>query len=284
MAKILFGKEVTQLIEKRILSLVEDMAEKPCLGLVRVGARPDDLYYQASLEKACVRLGLTSRLVELEENISQEQLEAAITAAGEDKTIDGILLFSPLPGGLDSQKAGAVIPPAKDVDGLSFLSQAGLFSGRSDVFPPCTPAAVLELLDYYQIPLAGQEVVVVGRSQVVGKPLAMLLLARHATVTICHSKTHNLPGVCRRADIVVAAIGRAKMLGADYFRPGQVVIDVGINDDPERPGRICGDLDFAAVEPLVSQITPVPGGIGGITSALICWHTAKALVERNAEL
>ncbi|MDR2712578.1 MAG: bifunctional 5,10-methylenetetrahydrofolate dehydrogenase/5,10-methenyltetrahydrofolate cyclohydrolase [Clostridiales bacterium] len=277
MAKVLYGKEVTQLIEKRILSLIKGMAEKPCLGLVRVGARPDDLYYQSSLEKACARLGLTTRLVELEDNISQDRLEAAITAAGEDNTINGILLFSPLSGGLDSKKAGAAIPPAKDVDGLSFLSQAGLFSGHSEVFPPCTPAAVLELLDYYQIPLAGQEVVVVGRSQVVGKPLAMMLLARHATVTICHSKTRDLPSVCRRADIVVAAIGRAKMLGADYFRSGQVVIDVGINDDPERPGRICGDVDFAAVEPLVGQITPVPGGIGGITSALICWQTVKAI-------
>lgn len=157
------------------------------------------------------------------------------------------------------------------------LGSAGkVFTDDQTGFPPCTPTACMEMLKFYEIPLKGKKVTVVGRSLIVGKPVAMLLLREHATVTICHSRTENLDQVCADADILVAAVGRAKMIGSSYVKPGQIVIDVGINPDPDNPGKYCGDVDFAAVEPIVDKITPVPGGVGSVTTIVLCKHTVMA--------
>ena len=212
----------------------------------------------------------------LPENTEQAALEQAVQSFSQRQDISAIFFFSPLPKHLNEKAARAHIDVNKDVDSLTAGSAAKVFIGESDGFAPCTPVAVMELLKFYQIPLQGKRVAMLGRSLVVGKPLAMLLLGENATVTICHSRTENLPAVCREADVLIAAVGRAKMVNAEYVREGQVVIDVGINADPDREGKMCGDVDFDIVEPLVEAITPVPGGVGSVTTAVLCKHIIRA--------
>lgn len=284
MAELLKGKPVADAIKEDLVNRVAALKAKgitPKLGFIRVGERPDDLYYEGGAKKTCDGIGIAYEVFAYPEDISQEEFEKAVIAVGANPEINGILMFSPLPESLDEKKIRSLIPVEKDVDCLTVGGAGKVFTDDLTGFPPCTPTACMEILKHYGIPLQGKRLTVVGRSPVVGKPVSMLLMRENATVTICHSRTVNLPAVCREAEILVAAIGRAKMINADYVREGQIVIDVGINPDPDRPGKYCGDVDFDAVEPLVAKITPVPGGVGSVTTAVLCKHTVMACEMQN---
>ncbi|MDK2986404.1 MAG: methylenetetrahydrofolate dehydrogenase / methenyltetrahydrofolate cyclohydrolase [Clostridia bacterium] len=284
MAEILTGKEVAQSIKEDLKKEIENLKEKgitPKLGIIRVGARPDDLYYEGGAKKTADSVGLEYEVFEYPEDIKQEEFEEAVNNVNERKDINGILMFSPLPKHLDEKKIRELISPEKDVDCLTMGSAAKVFVGDETGFPPCTPKAVMEMFSYYGIELKGKKAVVLGRSLVVGKPVAMLMLGEHATVTICHSRTQNLSEVCKDADILVAAVGRAKMVKANFVKPGMTVIDVGINEDPDNPGKMCGDVDYDEVEPIVEKITPVPRGVGSVTTSVLAKHTVKACKMQN---
>lgn len=242
----------------------------PKLTILRVGANPDDLSYEKGILKRFHDNGAAVEVKELSPDVSQETLEALILSLNGDASVHGILLFRPLPQSLDEKRISALIAPYKDVDGMGEFNLSGVFAGKKDSYPPCTPQAVVELLDGYQIDCTGKRVVIVGRSVVVGKPLSMLLLQRNATVTICHTKTKDLAAECRRADILVACAGVAKMITPEFTNPSQIIVDVGINF---AEGKLCGDVDYDEVAPLVAGITPVPGGVGTITSTVILKHT-----------
>jgi methylenetetrahydrofolate dehydrogenase (NADP+)/methenyltetrahydrofolate cyclohydrolase len=284
MAELLKGKAVADAMKEDLSKKVESLKAKgitPKLGIIRVGARPDDLFYEGGAKKTCESIGMAYEVFEYPQDIEQEAFEKAVLEVGNNKEINGILMFAPLPKHLNEKKIRSLIPVEKDVDCMTLGSAAKVFADDLTGFPPCTPTACMDILKFYNIPLKGKRAVVLGRSLVVGKPVAMLLLRENATVTICHSKTENLPAVCAEADILVAAVGRAKMVKADYVKAGQVVIDVGINEDPDNPGKYCGDVDFAQVEPIVEKITPVPGGVGSVTTAVLCKHTIMACEMQN---
>lgn len=265
-------KNICADLSARIDSLKEKKVT-PKLSIVRVGANPDDLSYEKGILKRFDSVGALTDIIELSPTVTQEELERTILTLNEDASVHGILLFRPLPKHLSEKKISELISIEKDVDCMSELNLAGVFSGKKDSFPPCTPQAVIELLEDYQIDLTGKNVVIIGRSVVVGKPLAMLMLGKNATVTICHTKTKNLEEICKKADILVACAGVAKMVTADYVTPSQIVIDVGINF---ADGKLCGDVDYEQVAENVAGITPVPGGIGTITSTVILKHTVRS--------
>ena len=284
MAERLTGKEVAAAIKDDLQAQIASLSAKgivPKLGIIRVGARPDDLYYEGGAKKNCESIGMACEVFEYAEDIDQTAFAQAVTEINSRKDVNGILMFSPLPKHLPEAMIRELISPEKDVDSLTLGSAAKVFVGDKTGFPPCTPQAVMEILHHYQIPIQGRKAVVLGRSLVVGKPLAMLLLGEHATVTICHSRTLNLPQVCQDADVLIAAVGRAKMVKANFVKAGQTVIDVGINEDPENPGKYCGDVDYADVETIVEKITPVPGGVGSVTTAVLCKHTVLACRMQN---
>jgi methylenetetrahydrofolate dehydrogenase (NADP+)/methenyltetrahydrofolate cyclohydrolase len=284
MAERLTGKPVADAIKEELTKKVEALKGRnivPKLGIVRVGARPDDLFYEGGAKKTCTAVGMESEVFEYPEDIDQAAFEKAITDVGAKKDVNGILMFSPLPKHLDERKIRSLIPVEKDVDCLSLGGAAKVFTDDPTGFPPCTPTACMDMIHHYDIPIKGKKCVVVGRSLVVGKPLAMLLLREHGTVTICHSRTENLPEVCQEAEILIAAVGRAKMINADYVKAGQIVIDVGINADPDNPGKYCGDVDYAQVEPIVERISPVPAGVGSVTTSVLCKQTIMACEMQN---
>lgn len=284
MAEILKGKPVADAMKKELATKVETLKARgitPKLGIVRVGARPDDLFYEGGAKKTCDVVGMDYQVFEYPEDIAQADFEKAVTEVGADASIHGILMFAPLPKSLDERKIRALIPVEKDVDCLTLGGAAKVFADDLTGFPPCTPTACMDMLDFYDIPIKGKRCVVLGRSLIVGKPVAMLLLREHGTVTICHSRTENLNKVCQEADILVAAVGRAKMIKGDFVKPGQIVIDVGINQDPDNPGKYCGDVDFADVEPIVTKITPVPAGVGSVTTSVLCKQTILACEQLN---
>lgn len=284
MAERLVGKAVADAMKEELAQKVAGLKEKgitPKLGIIRVGARPDDLYYEGGAKKTCESIGMAYEVFEYPADIQQGDFEKAVTEVGANKDVHGILMFAPLPKHLDERKIRALIPVEKDVDCLTLGSAAKVFADDLTGFPPCTPTACMDILHYYNIPIKGRKCVVLGRSLVVGKPVAMLLLREHGTVTICHSRTENLPDVCKDADILIAAVGRAKMVKANFVKPGQVVIDVGINEDPDNPGKYCGDVDYAEVEPIVEKITPVPGGVGSVTTVVLCKQTIMACEMQN---
>ena len=285
MAESLKGKPVADAIKEELTKKVEALKAKgitPKLGIVRVGARPDDLFYEGGAKKTCAAVGMESEVFEYPEDITQADFEKAVTEVGARKDVNGILMFSPLPKSLDERKIRTLIPVEKDVDCLTVGGAAKVFTDDATGFPPCTPTACMEMLHHYDIPIKGKKCVVLGRSLVVGKPMAMLLLREHGTVTICHSRTENLAGVCQDADILVAAVGRAKMVTADFVKAGQIVIDVGINPDPDNPGKYCGDVNFADAEPIVEKISPVPAGVGSVTTSVLAKHTILACEMQNA--
>ena len=285
MAEVLKGKPVADAIKAELINRVEKLKTRgitPKLGIIRVGARPDDLFYEGGAKKTCQGVGMDSEVFEFPENIDQASFEKAVMEIGAKKDVNGILMFSPLPKTLDERKIRSLIPVEKDVDCLTIGGAAKVFTDDSTGFPPCTPTACMEMLHFYNIPIKGRKCVVLGRSLVVGKPMAMLLLREHGTVTICHSRTQNLPDVCKDAEILVAAVGRAKMVKADFVKPGQIVIDVGINADPDNPGKYCGDVDFAQAEPIVEKISPVPAGVGSVTTSVLCKHALLACEMQNA--
>lgn len=284
MAERLRGKPVADAMKEDLVKRVEGLKAKgltPKIGIIRVGANPDDLFYEGGIKKTSEGVGVSFEVFERSEEIDQEELEKLVSDVGADSSIHGILLFAPLPKHLDEKKIRALIPVEKDVDCMTLGGAGKVFADDVTGFPPCTPTACMEILKFYDIPLKGKEITVVGRSMVVGKPMAMLLLREHATVTICHSRTVDLDKVCASADILVAAVGRAKMIGKDYVKPGQIVIDVGINADPDNPGKYCGDVDYEAVEPIVERITPVPGGVGSVTTIMLLKHTVIACEAQN---
>ena len=277
MSKLLLGKPVADAMTEDLVVRVEALKAagvQPVLAIVRVGERPDDLSYERGVTKRAQSVGVDVRPFVLAEDASQQQLEAVIRQVNEDSSIHGCLMFRPLPAHLDEDAACALLASEKDVDAISPAALAGVFADLQGAFAPSTAVACMKVLDHYDIDPAGKKVVVIGRSLVIGKPVAMLLLARNATVTICHSRTRNLVETVREAEIVICATGRARAYGADFFREGQTVIDVGINVDAE--GKLCGDVDFESVEDLVDAITPVPRGVGSVTSAVTVGHTVQA--------
>lgn len=253
---------------------LKDRGNLPSLTIVRVGARPDDLAYERGARKRMEMIGIECKVVELPETITQAEFEKTFFKINEDPKVHGILLFRPLPGHLDEGPVVSRINPLKDVDCMCPVNIAKVFSGDETGHAPCTPEAVMEMLDYYKIDPRGKKVTVIGRSMVVGKPLSMLLLKRHATVTICHTRTKDLSATCREAEILVAAAGKARMVTADMIGDGAVVVDVGINVDAK--GNLCGDVDFNAAEPVTSYISPVPRGVGSVTSSVLAKHVLKA--------
>lgn len=279
MAEILKGKPVVDAIKSELTEKISYLKAKgvvPKLGIIRVGARPDDLFYEGGAKKTCESIGMALEAFEYPEDILQSDFESSVIEVCGRKDIHGILMFAPLPKHLNEKRIRSLIPVEKDVDCMNIASAGQVYADELTAFPPCTPAACMEILRFYHIPIKGKRCVVLGRSLVVGKPMAMLLLREHGTVTICHSRTIDLPNVCQEADILIAAVGRAKMVTAEFVKKDQVVIDVGINADPDNPGKYCGDVDFASVEKIAGKISPVPGGVGSITTAMLCKHTVMA--------
>lgn len=277
MAVLMKGSEVVNAMKDRMLKEVDELTARditPGLAIVRLGSRPDDLSYERGAVKRCEGLGIKCRVFEYPESLSQQELIEEIRKINEDDTIHGILLFRPLPRHIDENVIKYVISPEKDIDCLSPVNVAKVFEGDETGFAPCTPEAVIEMLDHYNIDVKGKKVVVIGRSLVVGKPLSMLLLKKHATVTICHTRTRNLEETCREAEILIAAAGKAKMVTGEFVSEGQIVVDVGINVDEN--GNLCGDVDFEKVEKLASYITPVPGGVGTVTTSVLAKHVIQA--------
>jgi methylenetetrahydrofolate dehydrogenase (NADP+) / methenyltetrahydrofolate cyclohydrolase len=273
----LVGKPVVESLRENIKSRVASLAEKnvsPTMLLIRVGEREDDISYERGILKNCDLLGIKINVKQLPVDVSMEELTKVFEEANKDANVHGIMIFRPLPEHLDMEVVVNLIDPAKDIDCMSPLNLEKVFEGHSDGFAPCTPKAVIEILKHYEVPLKGANVVVAGRSLVVGKPLAMLLLDENATVTICHSRTNNMPSVTSKADIVVAAIGKAKFMTEDFFSEDQVVVDVGINDDGN--GKICGDVDYDAVFDKVKALNPAIGGVGLITTTILLNHVVQA--------
>ena len=278
MATIFKGAEVNSALNARIAADVGALKARgvePKLGIIRVGERPDVLSYERTAEKRAEKLGVAVEKIVLPEDVSQAELLGVIKGVNENPLIHGVLLFRPLPKHLDEDAVCNALAPEKDIDGITDLSCAGVFAGKELGFAPCTPSACMEILEHYGVELRGKKAVVIGRSLVVGKPAAMMLLKRNATVTVCHTRTADLPAVCREADVLIAAAGKARMVTADFVRPGQIVIDVGINWD-EQEQKLVGDVDFDAVEPIVAAITPVPGGVGTVTTSMLIGHVVEA--------
>ncbi len=281
MARQLLGKEVTAALNEKIKSRAAALKEKgvePTLGIIRVGEREDDLSYERGAVKRCETLGVACKKILLPADVTQEVLMDAVRQVNEDDSIHGVLIFRPLPRHLDEEAVIRALDPAKDVDGITDGSMVGVFAGREQGFPPCTPQACMEILDHYQIDCTGKKAVVVGRSLVVGKPAAMMLLKKNATVTVCHTRTKDMPSVVKEADIVIVAAGRAGVVDDRYVSPGQIIIDVGINVNDQ--GKLCGDVAYDKVEPIVDAITPVPGGVGSVTTSVLVGHVVEAAARK----
>ena len=281
-AKIIDGKTIAQQVRSEVAQKVQARIaaglRAPGLAVVLVGSNPASQIYVASKRKACEEVGFVSRSYGLPETTSEAELLELIDALNADNTIDGILVQLPLPAGIDNVKVLERIHPDKDVDGFHPLNVASLWL-RQECLLPCTPKGIIRLLKSTGTEIAGKRAVVIGRSNIVGLPVAKLLLDENATVTIAHSRTKNLPEVTREADILVVAIGRPKFVTADMVKPGAVVIDVGVNRDPET-GKLCGDVDFAACEPVAGMITKVPGGVGPMTITILLENTIEAFERR----
>lgn len=282
MSIVMKGMEVAGAMKIKLQKQVLELKEKgvnPHLAIVRVGARPDDLAYERGARKRMDTIGIASTVFEFPADIKQETFEGEFRRINDDKDIHGILLFRPLPKHLNEEPLKEIINPLKDIDCMGPINIAKVFSGDESGFAPCTPEAVVEMLDYYNIDVTGKKVVLLGRSMVVGKPLSILILKKNATVTICHTKTRDLEKVCREADIIIAAAGKAKMVNEFMVGEGAIVVDVGINVDEE--GNLCGDVDYERVEGKSSYITPVPGGVGSVTSSVLAKHVILAAKYLN---
>ena len=283
MGEIIKGKPVGDALSEVLKGECEALVKngiQPKLAILRVGAKPNDLSYEKGALKKCEIIGITAEVTELPDGTTQEQYIETLEKLNNDSSVHGILTFRPLPEGIDEEVIKNVISPEKDVDCFSPMNTAKLMEGDKTGFPPCTPTAVVEILKHYNVPLKGANVVVLGRSMVVGKPVSMLLLGENATVTICHSKTKDLPKICANADVLVAGVGRARMVTSEYVKEGAVVIDVGINAKPEG-GGICGDVDTDDVVGKASMVTPVPAGVGSVTTSILAKHVIKACKQQS---
>ena len=281
MAKLIDGKVISAAVKAEVAAEVAALKEKgvtPGLAVIIVGEDPASKVYVANKEKACEQIGMLSYKYALPENTTEQELLALIAKLNADSKVNGILCQLPLPRHLNEELIINSIIPEKDVDAFHPQNVGKIMIGNYD-FLPCTPAGIMEMLKYENIEIEGKECVVIGRSNIVGKPMSMLLLHKNGTVTVCHSRTKNLKEVCKRADILVAAVGRANFVTADMVKEGAVVIDVGINRLEN--GKLCGDVNFAEVEPVASYITPVPGGVGPMTIATLMKNTLTAAKKQN---
>ncbi|WP_010243156.1 bifunctional 5,10-methylenetetrahydrofolate dehydrogenase/5,10-methenyltetrahydrofolate cyclohydrolase [Acetivibrio cellulolyticus] len=278
------GLPVVNELTERFSSVIQQLKQKdivPKLSIVRIGEREDDLAYERGIIKRFSAVQAIAEVIALPLDCPQEKLEETIIALNEDNNVHGILLFRPLPKHLSEDNIKSIIKKEKDVDCMGLNNMVQVFSGEKNCYPPCTPQAVIEILDFYKIDVTGKRVTIVGRSLVVGKPLSMLLLGKNATVTICHTKTENLADECKKADILIACAGVAKMVKESFVNQDQIVIDVGINVDN---GKLCGDVDYEHVANLVSAITPVPGGVGTVTTSVLLKHTIQSAVDKVKDL
>lgn len=271
-------KAMTEELNGRITALKEQ-GVLPKLAVVRVGDREDDVAYERGIKKRFQNAQAETKVVELPASVGQEEFEKVIISLNEDTSVHGILVFRPLPKQLSDDRLKELIAPKKDVDCIGMINAAKVFAGDESAYPPCTAQAVMEMLDYNGVDLTGKRVVVVGRSMVVGKPLAMLLLRKNATVTVCHTRTKELQTECSRADILVACAGSARMIKPEHTNPNQIVIDVGINFVD---GVMCGDVDYEAVAQKAAAVSPVPGGVGTVTTSVLLKHTVMS-AERSRD-
>ena len=278
MANLLKGKDVAAAINERSKKDVEILKANginPTLAIIRVGEKADDMSYERGATKRCNEVGVNVKVVALDINVSKDKFYQTLEELNNDDSVHGILVFRPLPKELDNELCRNSINPKKDVDGCSDSSLAGVFTNKALGFAPCTAQAAIEILDYYNIDVTGKNVVVLGRSLVVGKPVAVMLTNKNATVTICHTKTRNTAEISRNADIVVTATGQMESLDKSFFKEGQTVIDVGISWN-ETKQKLCGDVLFDEAEPIVENITPVPGGVGSVTTSVLVNHVVEA--------
>ena len=286
MAKRLLGKEVNEALVAALQTRSAALKEKgvtPTLGIIRLGENPSDLSSEKGATKRAEDVGVAVKNYILPETATKEEVLAVIDEVNADDSVHGVLMFRPLPKHLkaDQDEICNRLAPKKDVDSMTHMSNAGVFEGQDLGYAPCTPAACMEILDHYGIDCKGKKAVVIGRSLVVGKPAAMMLMAKNATVTVCHTRTVDPAAICREADIVISAAGVLNSLTKDFVRPGQVVIDVSMNWNPEKitakgKGGMCGDAIFDEVEPIVDAITPVPGGVGAVTTSVLMKHVVEA--------
>ena len=282
MAKILKGAPVAAAMTEKMKTDSDRLRKAgivPTLAILRVGERDDDLSYERGAMKRAEKAGIEVKNVALPADVSGETFFKALADLNEDPSVHGILMFRPLPKHLDGEKARKMLAPEKDVDGCTDGSLAGVFTNTPLGFPPCTAEAAMEILHFYDIDIRGKSAAVIGRSLVIGRPVAMMLMHENATVTICHTKTPDVPAVTREADIVIAASGQMLSVGKEYLKAGQTVIDVGIGWNEEL-GKLCGDVKFEEAETIVDGITPVPGGVGAVTTAVLCRHVIMA-AERS---
>ncbi len=280
-AKLLTGKEVAQKMDVDIQKEVQELKAKginPALRIVIVGDAADSVTYANSARKMAEKNGIACEIEQLPGTTSQDEFVKILKQRNADKTIHGIIVMRPFPKQISEDVVKHILAPEKDIDCFNPVNAGKVMAGDLTGFPPATPQAVMEMLRFYEIPMQGKEAVVIGRSMVVGKPMSMLLLGENATVTVCHSKTKDLPGVCKRADIVVAAIGKAKMITTDYIKPGATVMDVGINVEGD---RLFGDVDTEPAKDVAGAITPVPGGVGTVTTRVLLKHVVKAAKLQN---
>ena len=284
MAELLKGADVVNSLNAKMTADIETLKGKgvsPTLAILRVGERPDDISYEKGATKRCETVGVTVKNVILPADVTQDELMQNVVALNDDDGVHGVLIFRPLPKHLDEDAVCAALKPDKDVDGITEGSLAGVFTGSGKGFAPCTAQACMEILDYYNVDCKGKRAVVIGRSLVVGKPAAIMLMGKHATVTVCHTRTVDMPAIAKNAEILIVAAGKMESLTGEYFSPGQIVIDVGINWNEEK-GKLCGDVKFDDAEPVVAAITPVPGGVGTVTTSVLVSHVVEAAAKTQA--
>jgi len=283
MANILKGADVVSALNNKTMAKIQTLKDKgitATLAIVRVGERADDIAYEKTATKRCEAVGVAVKNIVLPEDITQSKLAGYIIDLNDDNSVHGILLFRPLPKHLSDKEIRAVLKPEKDIDGITDGSLAGVFTGSGNGFAPCTAQACIEILDHYDIDCTGKRVVIIGRSFVVGKPVAMMLMGKNATVTVCHTRTVDIPSVTRNAEILIIAAGKMEGITKEYFSPGQIVIDVGINWNEDK-GKLCGDVKFDDAEPVVNAITPVPGGVGTVTTSVLVSNVVDAAISKS---
>jgi methylenetetrahydrofolate dehydrogenase (NADP+)/methenyltetrahydrofolate cyclohydrolase len=274
------GKPVADLITEKLIVEVENLKREniiPKLAIIRVGNNEEDLSYERGALKRCENIGISTEVIELPKDVSTEKYIQILEKLNEDVEVNGILCLQPLPKSLEVIKYK--INPAKDVDCFNPINFAKIIQQDNTGFFPCTPSAVIEMLKFYNVDLKGKNVAVLGRSMIVGKPLSMMLVNEDATVTICHSKTEDLKNITKKCDIVISAIGKAKMIDSTFIKEGAIVVDVGINVDEE--GKLCGDVNFNSVLEKTSMITPVPAGVGSVTTSILAKNIIKACKLQN---
>ncbi len=278
MAEILKGAPVVAALVDKMTTRVSELKEKginPTLAILRAGEREDDLSYERGAMKRCASVGVEVKNVVLPADVDSDIFSQTLDELNNDNSVHGILMFRPLPKHIDGEKARQMLNPAKDVDGCTDGSLAGVFTNTKLGFAPCTAQAAIEILDYYGVDCAGKRAAVIGRSLVVGRPVSMMLMHKNATVTTCHTKTVDMPSITKQAEILIVCAGQMESIGSEYVAPGQVVIDVGIGWNEEK-GKLCGDVKFEEAEPVVGAITPVPGGVGAVTTCVLVSHVVEA--------